>query len=317
MGFATSFGLNVRSAADLKNVFGNDSSDEGKEKEMPKDIVRFQLEQQRKRVEQEMKLKAAETSKQGLFVCFCLCVFLFLLLVDPTALEYDEVYDSMKKEDIKYQEKKQLKQSIRGKPKYVDKLIKEAEKRKLQNDLWYEKKLQREQALEQTTFGETEKFVTSSYKKHLEEVKKFEEQQQREEENNTAAGKAGMKGFYSNLLGFDSQPATKKQKPEEQQQINDGVIQSKQQQPQQQQQQPASAPVIGVVAEPNSSTVDVKASSSVLDLSSAVGVRDDGGEARRQQLEELNKTVFNNDKIEAAKLRMIQRKQQQQQEQLQ
>ena len=77
----------------------------------------------------------------------------------------------MKKKDEVYQEQKQLKQSIRGKPKYVDKLIREAEKRKHQNDLWYEKKLQRELEAEKAAFGETEKFVTPSYKKHLEELK--------------------------------------------------------------------------------------------------------------------------------------------------
>jgi coiled-coil domain-containing protein 55 len=294
MGFATSFGLNVRSEKDLKNVFGDESDGSDEKREAPKDIVRFQLEQQRKRIEAEMKLKSAEATK-----------------VDPTALEYDEVYDSMKKEDIKYQEKKQLKQSIRGKPKYVDKLIKEAEKRKLQNDLWYERKLQREQAVESATYGDTEKFVTSSYKKHLEEVKKFEEEQRLEEERNAVTGKAGMRGFYSNMLGFD-EPSTKKQKPEEKvvppSTISAAPVSSA---------PVSSAPVSAVPAPaaPVSSSVEEPKKSTVLNLSSAVGVKDDGGEARRKELEELNQTRLNKEKIEAAKLRMLQRKQQQQQQQ--
>ncbi len=289
MGFATSFGLNVRSASDLKNVFGDESDEEEAVKSAPpKDIVRFQLEQQRKKVEAEMQQKALEATKQ-----------------DPTALEYDEVYDSMKKEDLKYQEKKQLKQSIRGKPKYVDKLIKEAEKRKLQNDLWYERKLQREQAVEASTFGETEKFVTSSYKKHLEEVKKFEEQQKLEEERNTASGKAGMRGFYSTMLGFD-QPATKKLKPEEEPSEKPAPVVAP---------APASQPAAAAAAAPVAPVAQTESKSTVLDLSSAVGVKDDGGEARRKELEELNRSQLNKDKIEAARLRMLQRKQHQQQQQ--
>jgi hypothetical protein len=40
-----------------------------------------------------------------------------------------------------------------------------------QNDLWYEKKLQREEEAEKKVYGETEKFVTPAYKKHLEELR--------------------------------------------------------------------------------------------------------------------------------------------------
>jgi hypothetical protein len=40
-----------------------------------------------------------------------------------------------------------------------------------QNDLWYEKKLQREEEAEKKIYGETEKFVTPAYKKHLEELR--------------------------------------------------------------------------------------------------------------------------------------------------
>ena len=278
LGFATSFGLNVRPAQHLKNVFGDDSDEpEPGAKETPKDLVRFQLEQQRKRVEQEMEQHKREAEK-----------------VDPSAFEYDEVFDSMKKEDIKYQEKKQLKQSIRGKPKYVDKLIQEAEKRKLQNGVWYEKKLQREQEVEQQAFGETEKFVTASYKRHLEELKKFEEKQRQEEEENTATGTAGMKGFYSSMLGFESAPKKPKAEPLE------------------------AAPAAAFVSPPVRAVVEPPPPvSAALDLSNAVGVKDDGGEARKQQLEQLNQNTLSEDKIEAARRRYLQRKQQEQQQQQQ
>jgi coiled-coil domain-containing protein 55 len=289
LGFATSFGLNVRSTQHLKNVFGDDS-DEAAPPEAPKDMVRFQVEQQRKRVEQEMEQAKREAEK-----------------VDPSAFEYDEVFDSMKKEDVKYQEKKQLKQSIRGKPKYVEKLIQEAEKRKLQNGVWYEKKLQREQEVEQQTYGETEKFVTASYKAHLEELKRFEEKQQREEEDSTAAGKAGMKGFYASMLGFESAPKKAKSEPEAALGDVPVVAVVPIAAPKPAQQLPVATPAM--IAEM------MPPVSAALDLSSAVGVKDDGGEARRKQLEELNQSTLSEDKVAAARRRYLERKQQQQQQQ--
>ncbi len=296
MGFATSFGLNVRSQQHLKNVFG-DNSDEPAE-EAPKDMVRYQLEQQRKRVELEMEQTKREAER-----------------VDPSAFEYDEVFDSMKQEDVKYQEKKQLKQSIRGKPKYVDKLIREAERRKLQNDVWYEKKLQREQEAEQEAFGETEKFVTSSYKKHLEELKRFEEQQAQDEEHNTASGKAGMKGFYAGMLGFETAPKKAKVESPVAAVVPEKAVQRKEEEvkvvPKEEKKEEAKA------ALPSVATAEVAAVSAALDLGSAVGVKDDGGEGRRQRLEELNQNTLSGDKISAARQRYLQRKQQQEQQQQQ
>jgi hypothetical protein len=72
LGFATKLGLNVRKPEEIKNVFGDSDSEE--EQEKPQDIVRYQLEQQRLKVEKEMQLKAKEVQQQ-----------------DPTAYEYDEV----------------------------------------------------------------------------------------------------------------------------------------------------------------------------------------------------------------------------------
>ena len=77
LGFATSFGLNTNpnaaKNAELANVFGD--SDSGEEApQAPQDVVRFQLEQQRKKVEAQMARQAAEVTKK-----------------DPTVFEYDEV----------------------------------------------------------------------------------------------------------------------------------------------------------------------------------------------------------------------------------
>ena len=86
LGFATQFGLNVKPNAQqgLSNVFGDSDSDEDEMPQKPQDIVRFQLEQQRKKVEQEMAQKQAAVTKH-----------------DPTAFEYDEVFEDLKKSDRK------------------------------------------------------------------------------------------------------------------------------------------------------------------------------------------------------------------------
>ncbi len=205
IGKAKTYGLNIMRAdakgaqpttapapaAAVAGMFGDDDDDDGNAGgglagKTPQDIVRAQLELQRQKVERDMRAHTAALVGQ-----------------DPTLIEYDEVYDKLKAKDEQYQERKQTKQSIRGKPKYVEKLIHEAEKRKLQTDLWYERKLQREEEAERALFGETEKFVTPAFVRHLEELKQFEEAQAAEEKRN-AATTQGMQGFMANLIGLGS-----------------------------------------------------------------------------------------------------------------
>ncbi len=82
-----------------------------------------------------------------------------------------------------------------------------AKKRKHERDIVYEKKIAREQALEETEqdFRGKEKFVTAAYRKKLEERELWlaqDEQQRREDEENDVTKKGGglgMATFYGSL----------------------------------------------------------------------------------------------------------------------
>lgn len=70
--------------------------------------------------------------------------------------------------------------------KYIAGLKKVAERRKLEQDIIYERKVQREMEQEGKDYGDKDTFLTSAYRKTLEERKKFEE------ELKMAARKEGM-----------------------------------------------------------------------------------------------------------------------------
>ena len=61
-------------------------------------------------------------------------------------------------------------------PKYFHALKKAAERRKLEGDLVYEHQAQRELEKEEQDFADKESFVTSGYKKKLQERKVLEEE---------------------------------------------------------------------------------------------------------------------------------------------
>lgn len=96
---------------------------------------------------------------------------------DPTVYQYDELYDDM--EDKKKQAKVAVK-SEEKKPKYIEKLLVTAEKRKRENERRVERQVQKEREEEGDKFADKEAFVTSSYKKKLEEMKQDEEKEARE-----------------------------------------------------------------------------------------------------------------------------------------
>jgi hypothetical protein len=215
----------------------------------------------------------------------------------------------MKKKDVKFQEQKQLKQSIRGKPKYVEKLILEAEKRKRQNDVWYEKKLQREQEAEREAFGDTEKFVTPSYKRHLEELKAFEEKQEKEEAKNAARNQKGMAGFYSNMLGFGRSGSDEKEeeKEEEKKETEKSQVKEEPLEPPIKR-QATEEPAVREMKLEGGESVKEETGSTGLDLQNAVGAKEYGAEVREKELEELNKSKLTQDKTQSAKERYLARK---------
>ncbi|XP_045777085.1 nuclear speckle splicing regulatory protein 1 [Maniola jurtina] len=131
------------------------------------------------------------------------------IIDDPTVYQYDEIFDSMTKE----KESKREKKKDEKKPKYIENLIKTANKRKLENERRVERQVQKEREKEGNEFADKEVFVTSAYKKKLEEIRQEEEKEKREEylENiGDVTKQRDLGGFYRHLyeqkLGSDKTP---------------------------------------------------------------------------------------------------------------
>ncbi|KRT81165.1 hypothetical protein AMK59_4911, partial [Oryctes borbonicus] len=118
---------------------------------------------------------------------------------DPTVYQYDEIYDQMEQEKV---ETKLTKKESDKKPKYINRLLAAAEKRKRENERRIERQVQKEREAEGDEFKDKESFVTSAYKKKLEELRKLEEEEKREEylESIGDVTKQGnLDGFYRHL----------------------------------------------------------------------------------------------------------------------
>ncbi|KOB65650.1 Nuclear speckle splicing regulatory protein 1, partial [Operophtera brumata] len=130
------------------NVFGNDSDSEGESSKKrvllrPSDIIKRQ--------------KAISE--------------------DPTVYQYDEIYEEM----VGTKEKEKIKTKEEKKPRYIENLMKSANKRKIENERRMERQIQKEREEEGEEFKGKEVFVTSAYKKKLEELRLEEEKEKREE----------------------------------------------------------------------------------------------------------------------------------------
>ncbi|KAJ8971489.1 hypothetical protein NQ314_000674 [Rhamnusium bicolor] len=118
---------------------------------------------------------------------------------DPTVYQYDEIYDEM---DQQRKESKLSRKDLDRKPKYISKLLAAADKRKRENERRIERQVQKEREEEGEQFQDKESFVTSAYKKKLEELRELEEQEKREEylESIGDVRKQGnLDGFYRHL----------------------------------------------------------------------------------------------------------------------
>lgn len=65
--------------------------------------------------------------------------------------------------------------------RYIQSLLKNAERRKLENERRNERLIQKERAAEGDQYRDKEAFVTSSYRKKLEEFNKLEEEERRQD----------------------------------------------------------------------------------------------------------------------------------------
>ncbi|XP_017888976.1 nuclear speckle splicing regulatory protein 1 isoform X2 [Ceratina calcarata] len=175
-------------APKVSNVFGdNDDSDEEDGTDWVKKAL--QAEGEKHKIKKQTKLNMQKALKE-----------------DPTIFQYDEVYEDIEK-------KKDQSKGVRDekkKPKYIQNLLKAAERRKKEQEYRIERMVQKEREAEGEMYADKESFVTSAYRAKLEEFKKLEE-----EENNMDRLEAigdvrkqqDMSGFYRHLYEQTIEPS--------------------------------------------------------------------------------------------------------------
>ncbi|GFT20345.1 nuclear speckle splicing regulatory protein 1 [Nephila pilipes] len=121
------------------------------------------------------------------------------LCEDPSIYEYDSIYDDMKaKEVAKIAGPKDNKPS-----RYINTLMKAADKRKKEYERRVERKVQVEREKEGDKFKDKEAFVTSAYKKKMQEMEDEEERERRENMLNEmmdVTKQKDLSGFYRHFL---------------------------------------------------------------------------------------------------------------------
>lgn len=122
--------------------------------------------------------------------------------------DYDGSYDSFKKNDNSNNHPL-LSTTAAGssnfskpKPKYIENIIATSKIREKEQERMYERKLMRDRQKEDELYGDTEKFMTSAYKKKLEDEKKWQYEDKLSDavEQKTDYRSKGMHGFYANLM---------------------------------------------------------------------------------------------------------------------
>jgi len=164
------------------SIFGHDSSDSEEEGEGDWVKKSLKVKANNSGLKKQAKLQMAKALEE-----------------DPTVFQYDEVYDDIER---KKEVEKESKKDVDRKPKYVHNLLKAADERQKEFERRIERQVQREREKEGNEFADKESFVTSAYRKKMEEIAK-----QEEEEARTAQMEAvldvtkqnNMDGFYRHL----------------------------------------------------------------------------------------------------------------------
>ncbi|KAM8792110.1 LOW QUALITY PROTEIN: nuclear speckle splicing regulatory protein 1-like [Rhynchonycteris naso] len=122
-------------------------------------------------------------------------------LLNSTVYECDSIYDEMQKKKEESNPKLLLVKD--RKPKYINNLLKAVDIRKKEQEKRMEKKIQREREMEKGEFDDKEAFVTSAYKKKLQERAGEEEGEKRAaalEVTLDVTKQKDLSGFYRHLL---------------------------------------------------------------------------------------------------------------------
>ncbi|XP_018315889.1 nuclear speckle splicing regulatory protein 1 isoform X2 [Mycetomoellerius zeteki] len=165
----------------LGNVFGDDNASD---EEDGTDWVRKALkaEGEKNRMKKQTKLDIQKALDE-----------------DPTIYQYDEVYDDLERSKGQLDDASKQKEK---KSKYIQKLLKTAERRKKEQEHRIERMVQKEREAEGEMYADKESFVTSAYRAKLEEFKKMEEEEakmNRLEAIGDVTKQQDMSGFYRHL----------------------------------------------------------------------------------------------------------------------
>ncbi|KAL7499353.1 hypothetical protein ACHAWT_008268 [Skeletonema menzelii] len=127
--------------------------------------------------------------------------------MDSALFDYDGEYDSFAsgKTESPSNKAQEREPAGKGQSRYISNLLKSAQRRSQEQEIIYERKVVKEQA-EEKEFEGKEKFITSAYKKKLEEreawAKEEEERAKREAEDDVTQKKGGsfLYGFSRNVI---------------------------------------------------------------------------------------------------------------------
>lgn len=164
----------------VNNIFG-DSNDSDEEDGTDWVKKALQAEGEKNKIKKQIKLNMQKALKEN-----------------PTIFQYDEVYDDIERK----KDQSKIAKDEKKKPKYIQNLLKAAERRKKEQEYRIERMVQKEREAEGTMYADKESFVTSAYRAKLEEFKRMEEEENRMDKLEAIADvkkQQDMSGFYRHL----------------------------------------------------------------------------------------------------------------------
>nr|XP_049598846.1 nuclear speckle splicing regulatory protein 1 isoform X3 [Syngnathus scovelli] len=120
---------------------------------------------------------------------------------DSTVYDYDAVYDDIQKQRL--ETSKKVLSGPAKKPKYIHQLMKAVDSRKKEQERRDERKIQKEREAEGNQFADKDAYVTTAYKRKLQEQKEEEERAKHEAAIEAALDvrkQNDLSGFYRHLL---------------------------------------------------------------------------------------------------------------------
>ncbi|CEM24009.1 unnamed protein product [Vitrella brassicaformis CCMP3155] len=140
-----------------------------------------------------------------------------MLEVDPTIFSYDDIYDNISSQQraeadkqLKRQQQEERaaeeaagKKKAKPKSRYIESLQRVSQRRQMEQEIIEERNLKREQERDAELYADKDKFITSAYKKKLEERRQLERElamQDARDTHNEVTKKENLTDFHSHLL---------------------------------------------------------------------------------------------------------------------